>query len=1200
MGYTAPNNAGVFYCLTRLCPNFPLNASIRLHHDRTPEKIIYLELTSPSPKMKKRNLNLMKSPHAPLLVAKNRHPRARLTHKNQASNRHLSRRFILPGALVLALVAVVGSAASFGPSLGTPPATEHPAAAPSKTAAVSRPSADSGDGQTHAALSAHAIIAPLTAAFQLPPEEIESFGADCTTPKTSFSVGDTVCAKVSGSQFVEDGQLGPRRVYWVNPEGGVIQDDLVTWDEPTATRVVSARGAWRLYLVSGLDGTLRKVARFSVSDAANPSVDLSVENTIDRRISSFAAGHSITYLITVANKGPNAADDVVFTEQAPNNSTFSESNQISGLAFNCARSGSNTTCSIESLPAGAVAEFAFVYTVISGTPGGTEISSTATVASNTEELHLGDNSSTAVVSITGEVTATECALECPGDLIVTADITENGQPDGRRGALVTFGAAEPVGECGALTTSIPSGSFFPVGAPTTVTVTSEQGGGSCSFTVTVIDAPTPDVTCPPDQTVAADPGELEASVSIGTATAINAVTVTGTRNDNRALTDTYPVGTTIITWTASDRPLDEDGRPDFTGRTDSCQQRIVVTSNDAPTISCPSDKSFEAPAGLCEVNLTAAQIGTPQTTGNGVTVEAVRSDRRELTDPFSGGETVITWTATDSVGRVVSCAQTITVKGGRADIPPVLEVPPDVEAFTSSCSAHVDDELGVASATGGCGGPVKIKRTGIPTRTIFGRTFETFIFPVGTTVITYTATDSSGNTTTKTQRVVVKENTVTPPTVQAPPDVTLYTGAGATSCGLFIDDSVLGTATANDNCPNVTVSRSGVPAGNTFPVGVNEVTYTATDASGNTASAKQKVTVIDDTPPTIALNGADPLTVECHTSFTDPGATVTDACPLASSEATATGSVDVNTPGTYTIIYTASDAAGNDATPVTRTVNVVDTTPPVITLSGDNPMTVECHTGFTDPGATASDGCTGNLTSAIVVTGSVNPDVVGSYTLTYTVSDGPNTTTVNRVVNVVDTTAPVIACPANIVVYLPLNTTAVSMPVNYAVTATDSCASASNVNVVSTPASGSVFPVGTTTVNSTATDPSGNSSSCSFTVTVLYNFTGFFSPVSNLPVLNNVNAGRAIPLKFSLSGNKGLGIFFTGFPASQLVACNTSAPIAELEGTETSGNSTLTYEAGSDQYHYNWKTEKAWAGTCRVLVVKLNDGSTHTANFKFK
>jgi surface protein with Ig-like domain len=81
---------------------------------------------------------------------------------------------------------------------------------------------------------------------------------------------------------------------------------------------------------------------------------------------------------------------------------------------------------------------------------------------------------------------------------------------------------------------------------------------------------------------------------------------------------------------------------------------------------------------------------------------------------------------------------------------------------------------------------------------------------------------------------------------------------------------------------------------------------------------------------------------------------------------------------------------------------------PTIALIGPNPMTVECHTGFVDPGATASDGCAGDLTSAIIVTGSVNANLVGSYVLTYSVSDGSHTVSTDRTVNVVDTTAPVI------------------------------------------------------------------------------------------------------------------------------------------------------------------------------------------------
>ena len=299
--------------------------------------------------------------------------------------------------------------------------------------------------------------------------------------------------------------------------------------------------------------------------------------------------------------------------------------------------------------------------------------------------------------------------------------------------------------------------------------------------------------------------------------------------------------------------------------------------------------------------------------------------------------------------------------------------------------------------------------------------------------------------------------------------------------------------------------------------------------------------------------------------------------------------------GSHNITLTVVDTGGgSDSDDVV--INIVDTTAPVITVTGDNPLTVECHTSFSDPGATASDGCAGSV--PVTPSGTVNVNVPGSYTITYSATDGTNPATATRTVNVVDTTAPVITCPANVVAMLPPNSMATSMVVSYpAVTATDSCSSSVTVN--SSPASGSIFPVGTTMVNATASDGT-NTSNCSFTVTVLYDFAGFFPPVSNPPVVNVVNAGRAIPVKFSLSGYKGLNIFAPNSPASGQIACNSSDPAVTLEDTVTAGGSSLSYDASNDQYVYVWKTDPSWAGTCRQLVVVLNDGSIHRADFRFR
>ena len=114
----------------------------------------------------------------------------------------------------------------------------------------------------------------------------------------------------------------------------------------------------------------------------------------------------------------------------------------------------------------------------------------------------------------------------------------------------------------------------------------------------------------------------------------------------------------------------------------------------------------------------------------------------------------------------------------------------------------------------------------------------------------------------------------------------------------------------------------------------------------------------------------------------------------------------------------------------------------------------------------------------------------------------------------------------------------------------------------------------------------------------VYEWAGFFPPIDNVES-NVVKAGRAIPVKFSLNGNQGLNIFESGYPKPITIACDGTSTGLEVE-TMTAGESSLKYDAEADQYIYVWKTDKAWAGSCRQLVVRLNDGTSHVANFQFK
>jgi predicted outer membrane repeat protein len=120
-----------------------------------------------------------------------------------------------------------------------------------------------------------------------------------------------------------------------------------------------------------------------------------------------------------------------------------------------------------------------------------------------------------------------------------------------------------------------------------------------------------------------------------------------------------------------------------------------------------------------------------------------------------------------------------------------------------------------------------------------------------------------------------------------------------------------------------------------------------------------------------------------------------------------------------------------------------------------------------------------------------------------------------------------------------------------------------------------------------------------FELEVAYNFRGFFQPVDNLPTFNIVRAGAAVPVRFSLGGDQGLDIFAAGYPISKRIACQSGAPQDDIERAVTAGSSSLSYNPASETYTYVWKTNTAWAGTCRQLIVKLNDDTVHKANFKF-
>jgi VCBS repeat-containing protein len=142
--------------------------------------------------------------------------------------------------------------------------------------------------------------------------------------------------------------------------------------------------------------------------------------------------------------------------------------------------------------------------------------------------------------------------------------------------------------------------------------------------------------------------------------------------------------------------------------------------------------------------------------------------------------------------------------------------------------------------------------------------------------------------------------------------------------------------------------------------------------------------------------------------------------------------------------------------------------------------------------------------------------------------------------------------------------------------------------------------VGAFIVTFTVTDSGPAAVAVTAPVDVIWPFAGFFPPVDNPPVLNSVKAGSAVPVKFSLGGDYGLAILAAGYPQSVRITCDAAAPQEDIDETVTAGGSSLQYDPLTGQYSYVWKTNKAWAKTCRQFQLELVDGTTHVANFKFK
>ncbi|KQY49779.1 hypothetical protein ASD14_13740 [Lysobacter sp. Root494] len=475
--------------------------------------------------------------------------------------------------------------------------------------------------------------------------------------------------------------------------------------------------------------------------------------------------------------------------------------------------------------------------------------------------------------------------------------------------------------------------------------------------------------------------------------------------------------------------------------------------------------------------------------------------------------------------------------------------------------------------------------------------------PGPTTTVHCDATDAHGNeATTRTFTVAVHDTT--PPDIDAA-TVSADLVAEATSpSGASVS---FGLPSAHDLVDLDAVLVTCAPGSpHVFPLGETVVQCDAVDSRGNSTadatpgtSATFKVTVRDTTAP--VFGPVSNHTVEAQSgagaSFAYALPTATDVVDgdrtVTCTEAPALALPGVFPLGSTTVTCSASDTRGNGGS-TSFQVTVVDTTAPSLDLPANITAEATGSTGAVVNFAVAASDAVDADVQLVCSSNSGDTFALGTTTVQCIgTDDAGNSAGGNFTITVQDTTGPAISAHETVTAYATGNSAAtVTYTVPTAVDLVDG-----PVVVTCTPASGSSFNVGTTTVTCSAKDSRNNPSNSTFAVTVTYNFTGFFQPIDN-GTMNSVKAGSAIPVKFSLGGNQGLNIFDPG-PASGVIACSATDGDA-IEETVTAGNSSLQFDPGSNQYIYVWKTEKSWAGQCRVLQVKLKGGTQRSALFKFK
>ena len=569
-------------------------------------------------------------------------------------------------------------------------------------------------------------------------------------------------------------------------------------------------------------------------------------------------------------------------------------------------------------------------------------------------------------------------------------------------------------------------SIFPIGVTTITWSASDTSGNVATDTqvISISDNTPPEIIAPSDIVIEAS-NISGMNVVLGEASVSDIIGIDSVTNNAPPL---FTLGNTTVIWTATDSH----------GNTATANQIVSIVDTTAPVITAPKDVIIEAQDS--ESNIVALGVADAQDIVGVVLIE------NDAPEEFSLGDHLITWTATDAAGNFATVTQKVSVIDTTA---PIITAPVPIQVEAISKHNNIV-ELGDATATDFIG-----------IQSITNDAPE--VFPLGETIVTWTATDLGGLETSDTQLVTVVDTT--PPKVSTPKIISVEAISETQNIvdfGSIFADDLVGVASVSNDAPEF------------FPFGLTTITWVVTDESGNIATSLQQISVEDTTAPTITA--PVDIVLEATSSENNPvNLGKAEAIDLVS-----VNSITNNAPSSFTlgetiVTWTATDSSGNSAT-TTQKVTLIDTTAPTIETLPD--MELEATSEDKNIISLVSPSASDTVSDVIITNNAPDYFSLGETLVTWTASDEQgNFASSTQKITIVDTTAPELIVPSDIII----DAISLQTPVDVGQAVAIDLANSEITITNDAPFS---FPLGNTIVTWTAVDTFGNSVNISQTVNV--------------------------------------------------------------------------------------------------------------------